>query len=359
MTSEVAGAGASSSLPFQTDFSAEELQKGIKPHWEYSPDGSMIRRKQTEREIPGLGTFIRDKREKPLGEGTFSIVYSVRCDRDDSTPGRFVLVKLKPKLEFDIKPFKLLAPLPESPFLGGRPYRIFQHLSSKHKKWRFSMIMERLGPDLFTRIESAAITHLAPPLTQWRILVKGLLDGAKGLEVLHQNGLVHRDVKFENISTGIEASSAGGIFDYGTLVRAGEFHPRAGIPLDQLPPEILNTLPSPKTKKILEERNTSRAALIFDRPRSTPTTSTPATPPPCAYFPSFDIFTLGYQFDLLANTFAFNSTPVGVAAFCATLQLTPERCAFINLMQDPDPLKRPSIEEVIAFLEEYNSCINT
>ncbi|MBP9840913.1 MAG: protein kinase family protein [Simkaniaceae bacterium] len=271
-----------------------------------------------------LHVFEKHKTSPLLGSGAFLKVFSGTewTFREGPVVQERSIALGKAKYEqFNTAPFELLDTVPLHPRLLARPLTI---LEGK----RIYIPMDKLEtPALFDEC-----CTVPSEWDQWATLVEGMLNASEGLSFLHEHGILHRDSTLEN-------TCRNGIFDYGAICKADQFHPVVGAALESLPQEILRALLNcpgidhREMDAVLAERNE------------------PFFPPSDVkieaglfsvyYTKAVDVYILGHQFRRLLGTLECGDHIRNIPAI---------RDFIFGGMLNPNPAARPLMQEVHAFL---------
>jgi hypothetical protein len=306
--------------------------------------------------------------KEPLGEGASAQVFSATSLRispanDFHDIDEVAVARIK-RAHFKEAPFKLLERVPPSPYLLGRPRKIYQQTpsfpytystktSSPSSFYRYDesfkyvyIVMDLLKEkkDLFDLLSEETLTS-----KRFSLLLTGCKHASLGAAVLHDYGLVHGDIRFENM--GIE-----GLFDYGALCEEGFKGPWKGAKFDVCPPELfLPYYHSLDTKARSQPTNDEfiRSFISFygrecinDLYLTTiPCKKDASGEPLFLHTKTTDVFLLGRQITLYFG----NKHPKNWR-FTPSEQMI-ELQAFTSSMVNPNPLKRPSMEQCAAFFD--------
>ncbi|MBP9840915.1 MAG: hypothetical protein KBC64_00640 [Simkaniaceae bacterium] len=263
--------------------------------------------------------------------------YSVTVESDGvkSNPASLPPTHLVAKIKSSSRPCEtldLLADIPQSDYLIARPDKSF--IPEAEGKSIYITMKKFQGGDLFSLIEKES-----SKLKRLQILLEGIPLGLRGLDHLHQHGLVHADPTIQNMYFN-PIDQTGGLFDYDTLRRMGMYRSIKGPSLDQQPPESLCYLYLRDIKKstvleVLRSRQQHITQLQHNYQFTADDLETGLM-----YGPAIDIFIVAYQFVL-----AFENADPTTWPY-----LSEEEKVFFNKALNIRPEERPSAREFIDAL---------
>ena len=259
-----------------------------------------------------------------LGEGGFSVVHLGFKSTPEGVVTPAAVAKSKKKINLTF--LELLQSIPQSPFILARPTHV---PGDKHT--RLCMDLLPAGGDLITQI---AAHPQDDEWAQWTTFIAGMVSVTQALAVFHAAGMVHRDCTLEN-------SCTTGLFDHGTLCKAGEFSPVMGAALASTPPEILKAI-----KYLLESQGEDTSLVVSLLSASDPTDSQdPAEynldDGTIAYTTASDVYVVGYQFQRVLKSLQHPEVFLN------------HDLSFFAEMLHPNPLHRPGIHTFIYPLKHY------
>ncbi|MBP9840916.1 MAG: serine/threonine protein kinase [Simkaniaceae bacterium] len=276
-----------------------------------------------------------------LASGAFKRIFNgvafyITEDRAIRPSAPYVIAKLKDEA-FLKEPIELLKKVPESPFLLARPDKIFGPKGEYDTRY---MPMPRLkNEELLVLLNK----YRGNPLKKWECLVQGAKNSAKGCLLLHQCGLLHRDISLENMTLD-------GLFDYDTLCEQGKRQSGNSINTEFLPPEVLIQYCLNAQAKGEE---TWHFIQILRKREIYPSEiqRTPRIRTDIFFDQASDVFILGFQF---ARFFGENPFPDTWTLNFLPVEQRQKIQNFFTRVLHKTPTERPSMREFITFLEEIS-----
>jgi serine/threonine protein kinase len=143
----------------------------------------------------------RFKLGKRIGGGAFGEIYEATDSSGDPVAVKLEAVDCEyPQLQYESRVYNELR------LVDGIPRLLYSGTEGEFNV----MVIERLGPDLESVLESKPKKHLSPTSTQ-RIGVRALHI----LEAFHNHGFVHRDIKPDNFLLGLNDDTKLYLIDFG------------------------------------------------------------------------------------------------------------------------------------------------
>ncbi|MBP9840914.1 MAG: protein kinase [Simkaniaceae bacterium] len=281
----------------------------------------------------GILLINRDLPKDRLGHGTYAKkVYAAtffRISREEIKLCHAAIIKVATS-SFSATPYHLLSEVPDSPYLGGRT--IAQLVKEERNEYVY-LIQKRLPKENL----QATLSKISIRSDRLSLFLKGMLNTAQGLRLLHEKGLVHRDVRVEN-------STETQLYDFNALCKAGPHPINGGATFDIYPPELIKSLHE-HIPSLLSQHRTFQELdpIAYENLPAAPITVTEEPQIIAPFLPSFDIYTFGKQFE------RFYGSP---ASWTEVFPLFKLKYLIISML-DFNPSHRPSISIIIEELSKH------
>jgi hypothetical protein len=233
----------------------------------------------------------QDEPKLSLGKGSYSKnVYAatlICINKETPLKLRLAAINKITTESFSAEPYHLLAKVPRSPYLGGRPIGAF--ISTKKVKYVYLVQQRLTAAPLHLQLQAITDSKI-----QRSLFLKGMMHIAHALQLLHEHHYIHRDIKLDN-------ATDSQLFDYDTLCSEEKPYKIKGARPDVWPPELIipcyhKNPTHPEILKRYEELKTYDSEAFEELCRD------PVELPlvdgilAFTFHPSFDIFILGMQF---------------------------------------------------------------